>query len=87
MASNGISDKVYRLLDAINRNGWDNTLWGLIEDQTSLFFGASWNYKEYNGKWLYLYSRSDIIDWNGIPIECDDIIANEDGDVWRLFKL
>lgn len=87
MTSNSISDKVFRLLDAINRNGWDNSLWGLIQDETSLFFSAYSNYKEFNGKWLYVYSQYDVLDCSGEPIESDATIENLIGDCWKLYKI
>lgn len=62
-------DKVFRLLDAINRSGIDNGQWGVKEDvpDTRAQFGTTKVYR-LEGKWLFVYTDNDghdpIADWS-----------------------
>ena len=68
-----MTEKNYKLLDAVNRSGIDNTKWGLCHDvNTYDYFGATQN-EQLQGQWLYVYLDDDgcnpIAEW-GAP--CPD---------------
>lgn len=50
----------FRLLDAINREGIDNGMWGVVEDieSTKAYFGTDRD-EQLNGKWIYVYLNTD----------------------------
>lgn len=64
-----MTEKVFRLIDAINRSGVDNSQWGVIADceDTKREFGTT-EVRRLEGKWLYLYTDNDgrnvVTDWN-----------------------
>lgn len=53
---------IFNLLDAINRDGLDNSEWGLIEDieSTKEQFGTQID-NNLKGRWLYIYINTDNI--------------------------
>lgn len=50
----------FRLIDAINREGLDNSQWGIIEDceSTKEYFGTHLD-KQLIGQYIYIYKKSD----------------------------
>ena len=52
-------DKLYHLLDSINRSGIDNGTWGLCQDpHTKSYFGSKEDL-HLKGSFLYLYRDND----------------------------
>jgi hypothetical protein len=64
-----MTDKNYRLIDAINRCGIDNSQWGVVMDvqDTKAEFGTIGAHR-LPGKWLYAYTDNDgvnpISEWS-----------------------
>lgn len=52
----------FKLIDAINREGLDNSRWGVIEDceSTKSVFGCDSD-DQLEGQWLYIYRDNDEI--------------------------
>ncbi|MBQ3234068.1 MAG: hypothetical protein IJA96_05645 [Alistipes sp.] len=50
----------FKLIDAINREGLDNSRWGVVEDieSTKEYFGTDTD-EQLQGQWLYLYRSAD----------------------------
>lgn len=68
-----MTEKNYKLLDAVNRIGMDNSQWGLCTDVNAYeFFGATQS-EQLHGQWLYVYLDAD--GWNpiaGCGVPCPD---------------
>lgn len=76
-----MTDKVFNLLDAVNRSGIDNGYWGVIRDcdDTKTEFGTTKVYR-LAGKWLYVYTENDgvnhVSDWS--PSVKPDMVSRLD---------
>lgn len=55
-----MKQEVFKLLDAFNREGWDNGIFGFVEDvNTKEYFGSK-EVIELKGHWLYFFRYDDI---------------------------
>lgn len=52
----------FKVIDAINREGLDNSSWGLMKDviNTATYFGTKEEI-ELTGQWAYIYVKKDDI--------------------------
>lgn len=77
-----MTEKIYNVLDGIQRRGCDNSEWGLLQDEkTQEYFGETKEPEfEMRGKWIYLYGELPFA-------EEPDKVITLDYDIVNLWKI
>lgn len=89
-----MKQRLFNLLDKINRHGIDNSKWGLVQDipSTRIHFGSKVDI-ELNGQWLYIELNEDDADYT--VVESPNVLESDftlsimecDGEFLFLYEL
>lgn len=78
-----MSNKIFKVLDFINRQGLDNSEWGVCEnvDRAHFVNECVCRNRYYDGKWLYVWMANEYaLELYEPATKPDDIIPIEDQD-------
>lgn len=83
-----MNEYAFKVIDAINRAGIDNSQWGLVKDidDTIAYFGTK-EKEVLNGQWAYVYvEKDDILSMQLEKIEPTKVLHVEDCEL-LLYRL
>lgn len=84
-----LADKVYRIFDCINKAGFDNSEWGLVEYVDTVNYFGSKEHENLNGKFVYIWVAPEDFEYQPElnAIVPDYVLHTDDESEIRLYEI